>query len=152
LLLPANPIQPILQRRAARLDEKSEKVKVEAVMERVQLQTGDEFYGKFPGNTKSFLHIVHGVVVREGDGPKAFVAGHLEDLPGRMLSIRGSVGVNVQVNHRMILVENTEKIYFNPHPLPSPAGKVGIFFLQILVHPSPKVKSPFRAFSGLFFS
>ena len=84
-------------------------------MESVQLQAGDEFHGKLPGNTESFLHIVHGIVVREGDCPKAFVAGHLEDLPGRMLPIRGSVGVNVQVNHTMILVENRWKIYFNPH-------------------------------------
>jgi hypothetical protein len=40
-----------------------------------------------------------------------------------MLPIRGSVGVNVQVNHTMILVEIRWKIYFNPHSFYSPGRR-----------------------------
>jgi hypothetical protein len=44
-------------------------------------------------------------MVSKGDRPQALVPGHLEDFPWRMLSIRGSVGVNMQVNHRMLQIE-----------------------------------------------
>jgi hypothetical protein len=54
---------------------------------------------------QAFLNIPHGVVVSESNGPQAFVPGHLEDLSRGMLSIRGGVGVNMQVDHRMILLK-----------------------------------------------
>jgi hypothetical protein len=145
-----NLFQPIHQRGAARIDEKSKQVKVEAVMEGVQLQAGDKFYGKLPRDTESFLHIVHGIVVREGNCPKASFAGHLEDLPGRMLPIRGSAGVNVQVNHRMILVENRGKIYFNPHSLSSPVRrKFSVYKFGTAIS---LLKVSWQAFSRLFLS
>jgi ATP-dependent RNA circularization protein (DNA/RNA ligase family) len=100
--------QPIVQSLAAGVDEKSEQVKVKPIVERVQLEAGEEFHFKFAGEMQAFLDITHGVMVSESNGPQAFVPGHLENFSRGMLSIRGGVGVNMQVNHKMILLEKGE--------------------------------------------
>ena len=120
-LLLMDAFQPILQSPAAGVDEKSEKVKVKAVVECIQLEAGEEFHIKFHGKMQAFLNITHGVVVSESNGPQAFVPGHLEDLSRGMLSIRGGVGVNMQVDHRMILLKKGENY-----------NSQGVFVLQIL--------------------
>ena len=126
------------QRRALGVDEESKQVKVKAVMESVQFQTGEKFYAIFTRKAHPFQDIAHRVMVSEGNGPQTFVPGHLEDFPGRMLSIRGSVGVNVQVNHRMVLLEKRKNY-----------NHLFVFIVQILTHKSPRSIPAFRGEFGV---
>ena len=101
--------QPILQMRIPGVDEIGEKMEVEAVVKGVPFQTGNEFQAEFFGQLKTLGNRVDGIMVRKGDSPQPFFPGHLEDLPGGVLPVRGSVRMNMEIDHRLILSKKGPK-------------------------------------------
>jgi hypothetical protein len=103
--------QPDLQLWTQRIDKISEKMEVETLLEGIQFDTGKEFQDELRSQEEPLFHVIHRVVVGKSNGPEAFLPGHLKNLPGGMLAVRRSVGVDVQVNHRLILIRKGIKVY-----------------------------------------